>query len=153
VNPPLRTSEDALALLAALRDGTIDCVATDHAPHAPVEKEVPWEAAPNGTLGLETAFPALYGGLVVPGVLDLETLIQRMTAGPARAFGLPVPRIAVGAPADLALWDLAERYVVQESDLRSRSRNSAFLGRPVQGRCLLTLAGGTLAHQLREVAA
>jgi dihydroorotase len=153
MSPPLAAEAHRQALVEALRDGTVDCVATDHAPHAPVEKEVPWEAAPNGTLGLETAFPALYGGLVVPGVLDLETLIQRMTAGPARAFGLPVPRIAVGAPADLALWDLDERYVVQESDLRSRSRNSAFLGRPVQGRCLLTLAGGTLAHQLREVAA
>jgi dihydroorotase len=153
MSPPLAAEHHRQALVEALRDGTVDCVATDHAPHAPVEKEVPWEAAPNGTLGLETAFPALYGGLVVPGVLDLETLIQRMTAGPARAFGLPVPRIAVGAPADLALWDLAERYVVQESDLRSRSRNSAFLGRPVQGRCLLTLAGGTVAHQLREVAA
>ena len=69
-----------------------------------------------------------------------------MTAGPARAFGLPRPRIAVGEPADLALWDLRERYIVGESDLRSRSRNSAFLGREVQGRCLLTLAGGQVAH-------
>jgi dihydroorotase len=153
MSPPLASERHRKALVEALRDGTVDCVATDHAPHAPVEKEVPWEAAPNGTLGLETAFPALYGGLVVPGVLDLETLVQRLTAGPARAFGLERPRIATGAPADVSLWNLDERYVVSEADLRSRSRNSAFLGRPVQGRCLLTLSGGTLAHQLREVAA
>ena len=74
MSPPLAAERHRQALVEALRDGTVDCVATDHAPHAPVEKEVPWEAAPNGTLGLETAFPALYGGLVVPGVLDLETL-------------------------------------------------------------------------------
>ena len=97
-------------------------------------------------IGLETAFPALVAGLVEPGIVALELIVERMTAGPARAFGLQRPRIAVGAEADLALWDLRERYTVSEDDLHSRSRNCAFLGREVQGRCLLTLAGGRTAH-------
>jgi dihydroorotase len=153
MNPPLAAEDDRRALVEALRDGTIACVGTDHAPHAREEKEVPFEAAPNGVIGLEVAFPALYGGLVVPGVLALETLVTRMTAGPASAFGLPGPRLAVGEPADLALWDLEERYVVGEDDLRSRSANCAFLGREVQGRCLLTVVAGRIAHQAARVAA
>ena len=92
MSPPLAAERDRQALIAALRDGTIDCVATDHAPHAREEKEVPFEAAANGTIGLETAFPALYHGLVEPGLLELATLVTRMTDGPARAFGLRVPR-------------------------------------------------------------
>ncbi len=96
MNPPLRTEVDRAALLEALRDGTICCVATDHAPHARHEKDAPFEEAPFGVTGLETAFAALYTHLVVPGALPLETLLERMSAGPARAFGLPVPRIAVG---------------------------------------------------------
>jgi dihydroorotase len=104
-------------------------------------------------IGLETAFPALVAGLVEPGVLPLALIVERMTAGPARAFGLERPRIAVGAEADLALWDLRERWVVGEHDLHSRSRNCAFLGRELQGRCLLTLAGGRSAHARTAVAA
>ncbi len=100
MSPPLARERDRRALIDALRDGAIDCVATDHAPHAPEEKDVPFEAAANGTTGLETAFPALYRGLVEPGLLDLATLVTRMTSGPARAFGLETPRIAVGAPAN-----------------------------------------------------
>jgi len=146
MSPPLAAESHRQALIEGLRDGTIDCVATDHAPHHPAEKEVPFPAAPNGVIGLETAFPALMLGLVEPGVVSLELIVERMTAGPARAFGLPRPRIAVGAEADLALWDLRERYTVGEGDLHSRSRNCAFLGREVQGRCLLTLAGGRTAH-------
>ena len=153
MSPPLAAEPHRQALVEALRDGTIDCVGTDHAPHARLEKEVPFEAAPNGTIGLETAFAALYGGLVAAGSLDLATLITRMTAGPARAFGLPVPRIEPGAPADLALWDLRERWVVSEGDLHSRSANSCFLGREVQGRCMLTLVGGMVAHRALVVAA
>ena len=146
MNPPLAAEAHRAALVAALADGTIDCVATDHAPHHPAEKEVPWEAAPNGVIGLESAFPALYAGLVVPGLLPLATLITRMTEGPARAFGLPIPRICVGEPANLALWDLAHRYRFTEADIHSKSRNSAFLGTELQGRCLLTLAAGAVAH-------
>jgi dihydroorotase len=147
MSPPLAAEHHRQALVEGLRDGTVDCVATDHAPHHPAEKEVPFPAAPNGVIGLETAFPALVHGLVEPGVVSLELIVRRMTAGPARAFGLECPRIAVGAVADLALWDLRERFVAEEGDLRSRSRNCAFLGRELQGRCLLTLAGGQIAHR------
>ena len=108
---------------------------------------MPFPAAPNGVIGLETAFPALVHGLVEPGVVTLELIVERMTAGPARAFGLPRPRLAVGCEADLALWDLRERFTVSEDGIVSRSRNCAFLGREVQGRCLLTLAGGRIAHR------
>ena len=153
MNPPLRAEADRQALIEGLRDGTIDCIATDHAPHHPAEKELPFPAAPNGVIGLETAFPALVLGLIEPGIVPLEVIVERMTAGPARAFGLPRPRLAVGAEADLALWDLRERYTVSESDLHSRSRNCAFLGREVQGRCLLTLAAGRTAHGAKAVAA
>jgi dihydroorotase len=153
MSPPLAAASDRTALIDALRDGTVDCVATDHAPHAREEKEVPFEAAANGTIGLETAFPALYHGLVEPGLVDLATLVVRMTSGPARAFGLRTPRIATGEPANLSLWDLDERYTVSESDLRSRSRNSAFLGREVAGRCRLTVASGQVAHRLAAVTA
>jgi dihydroorotase len=147
MSPPLAAEPHRQALIEGLRDGTVDCIATDHAPHHPAEKEVPFPAAPNGVIGLETAFPALVAGLVEPGIVTLELIVERMTAGPARAFGLQRPRIAVGAEADLALWDLRERYTVSEADLHSRSRNCAFLGRGVQGRCLLTLAGGRTAHR------
>ena len=146
MSPPLAAEPHRQALIAGLRDGTIDCIATDHAPHHPAEKEVPFPAAPNGVIGLETAFPALVHGLVEPGIVALELIVERMTAGPARAFGLPRPRIAAGSEADLALWDLRERYSVGEDDLYSRSSNCAFLGREVQGRCLLTVAGGRIAH-------
>ena len=103
MNPPLRTEADRAALLAALVDGTIEAIATDHAPHSREEKDVPFEAAPFGVTGLETAFAALYTSLVQPGLLPLETLLERMSAGPARIFGLDRPRIAVGAPANLVL--------------------------------------------------
>src|SRR6185369_8244826 len=107
MNPPLRAATDRIALVEALRDGTIEAVATDHAPHARHEKEVPFEAAPFGVTGLETAFAVLYSELVEPGLLPLATLLERMSAGPARIFGLDRPRIATGAPANLVLLDTA----------------------------------------------
>src|SRR5207302_7181968 len=97
MNPPLRAEEDRRALIAGLRDGTITAVATDHAPHARHEKEVPFEAAPFGVTGLETAFSALHTQLVEPRLLKLETLLERMSAGPARVYGLDAPSVAVGA--------------------------------------------------------
>ena len=113
MNPPLRTEADRRALIEGLRSGTIDCVATDHAPHARDEKEVPFEQAPMGTTGLETAFAALHTELVVPGVLPLGLLVERLTAGGA-LFGLAVPRIAVGEPANLVLVDLDAEWEVGE---------------------------------------
>ncbi len=147
MNPPLRSEEDRLALLDALRDGTIAAIATDHAPHAPEEKDVPFEAAPFGVTGLETAFAALYTHLVLPGVLRLETLLERLSAGPAAIFGLERPRIAVGAPANLTLLDLDGRWRVKSTGFRSRSANSWLLGKRLHGRVRLTVAAGRVVHE------
>ena len=147
MNPPLRSRDDRSALIAGLRDGTIGCVATDHAPHAKHEKEVPFEAAPFGVTGLETAFSALYTHLVVPGLVKLETLLERMSAGPARAYGLDAPRIAAGAPANLTLLDLNASRRVAEADFRSRSANSWLLGETVKGQVRLTIAAGRVAFE------
>ncbi|MGE5689031.1 MAG: dihydroorotase [Pseudomonadota bacterium] len=146
MNPPLRAEVDRTALLAALRSGTIAAIASDHAPHARHEKDVPFEAAPFGVTGLETAFAALHTHLVEPGLLDLETLLTRMSDGPARAFGLTPPRIEVGARANLVLLDLAAAWRVEEAAFRSRSANSWLLGRTLRGRVLLTVADGTTAY-------
>ena len=146
MNPPLRADEDRKALLEALRDGTIACVATDHAPHSREEKEAPFEDAPFGVTGLETSFAVLYTELVQTGVLPLETLLERMSAGPARALGLPEPRLEVGARANLVLLDLEAEWKVEEGGFRSRSSNSWLLGRTLRGRVLKTVADGRLVH-------
>jgi dihydroorotase len=142
MNPPLRAEEDRRALISALRDGTIGAVATDHAPHATHEKEVPFEEAPFGVTGLETAFSALYTHLVLPGVLGLETVLERMSAGPARALGLDEPRIEVGARANLVALDLDAEWCVTEDGFRSRSQNSWLLGQTLRGRVVRTVADG-----------
>ncbi len=146
MNPPLRAEADRLALVEALRDGTISCVATDHAPHSREEKEAPFEEAPFGVTGLETAFAALYTHLVEPGLLPLETLLERMSAGPARAFGLPEPRVEVGVRANLVLLDLEQEWTVEEAGFRSRSVNSWLLGERLRGVVLKTVADGRLVH-------
>jgi dihydroorotase len=146
MNPPLRSDGDRTALLDALRDGTIGAVATDHAPHARHEKEVPFEEAPFGVTGLETAFAALYTQLVEPGVLPLATLLERMSAGPARIYGLEPPRIEVGAPANLVLLDLDAAWHVDEGSFRSKSANSWLLGAKLRGRVLQTVAAGKLVY-------
>jgi dihydroorotase len=148
MNPPLRTEEDRRALIDALRSGVIDCVATDHAPHARHEKEVPFEQAPMGTTGLETAFAALFTELVVTGDLELSTVIERMTAG-AALYDLPTPSIAPGQPANLCLVDLEAKYEVGGDGYASRSHNSCFHGRTLHGRVLLTVAAGAVAYQAR----
>jgi dihydroorotase len=145
MNPPLRSEQDRAALLDAVRDGSIAAIATDHAPHSPEEKEVPFESAPFGVTGLETAFSVLYTDLVEPGVLPLETLLERMSAGPAAIFGLERPRIATGAPANLTLLDLAGSWRVKADGFRSRSSNSWLLGRRLSGRVVLTVAAGRVA--------
>jgi dihydroorotase len=147
MNPPLRSADDRAALLDGLRDGTIAAVATDHAPHARHEKEVPFEAAPFGVTGLETAFASLYTYLVEPGLLPLETLLERMSAGPARAYGLERPRIAEGAKANLVLLDTETTWRVDENTFRSRSANSWLLGRTLEGRPRLTVAAGKVVHE------
>ena len=146
MNPPLRGEADRRALVEALRDGTIACVATDHAPHSREEKEAPFEEAPFGVTGLETAFAALNTHLVAPGLVPLETLLARMSSGPAQALGLPEPRLEVGARANLVLLDLEEEWTVAESGFRSRSANSWLLGKRLRGRVLKTVADGRVVH-------
>jgi dihydroorotase len=147
MNPPLRDADDRAALVDGLRDGTIQAVATDHAPHARHEKEVPFEAAPFGVTGLETAFSALHTHLVEPGLVSLETLLERMSSGPAGIYGLPAPRIAVGEPANLVLLDLTASRRVEADEFRSRSANSWLLGERVTGNVRMTLAAGRVVHE------
>ena len=108
---------------------------------------MPFEAAPFGVTGLETAFAALYTSLVEPGVLPLETVLERMSAGPARVYGLARPRIAVGAPANLVLLDAAATWRVEEGEFRSRSANSWLLGQTLKGRVRMTVAAGKVVHE------
>ena len=147
MNPPLRSADDREALRDALRRGAITCVATDHAPHARHEKDVPFEDAPFGVTGLETAFAALHTHLVIPGVMSLETVLERMSAGPARAFGLDEPRIEVGARANLVSLDLDAEWTVAEDSFRSLSANSWLLGETLRGRILQTVADGRLVYE------
>jgi dihydroorotase len=147
MNPPLRSADDRAALVDGLRDGTICAVATDHAPHARHEKDVPFEEAPFGVTGLETAFAALNTHLVAPGLLTLATLVERMSAGPARAFGLESPRIAVGACANLVLLDTASAWRVVEEGFRSRSANSWLLGQTLKGAVRMTVAAGRIVFE------
>jgi dihydroorotase len=149
--PPLATDADRRALIEGLRSGVIDCLATDHAPHAREEKEVPFEQAPMGSTGLETAFAALHTGLVLAGAIELTLLVERLSAG-AALYELPTPTIAVGQPANLALVDLDAKWVAGEEGWQSRSENCCFAGRTLQGRVLMTLAAGTIVHRHRTLA-
>jgi dihydroorotase len=148
MNPPLRTEDDRSALIEALRDGTIAAIATDHAPHSPEEKDVPFESAPFGVTGLETSFASLYTYLIEPGVLALETVLERMSAGPAAIFGLDRPRIAVGAQANLTLIDTEASWRVKPERFQSRSQNSWLLGKRLRSRVRLTIAAGRVVHEL-----
>jgi dihydroorotase len=151
MNPPLRSDGDRQALIEALRSGTIDCIATDHAPHAREEKEQPFEVAPMGVTGLETAFAAIHTHLVLPGVLPLELIVERMTSG-CEPFGLTVPKIAPGARADIVLVDLDAEWEVGEAGYESRSANNAFAGQRLTGRVRMTVADGIVAYRERSFA-
>ena len=149
MNPPLRTEADRQALIEGLRDGTIDCVATDHAPHAAEEKEVPFEQAAMGVTGLETAFAALHTHLVLPGTIELGLLVERMSGG-AEPFGIERSSLAPGSEANIALCDLSAKWTVGELGYESRSSNSWCAGEELTGRVLMTLAGGLVAYRLRS---
>jgi dihydroorotase len=151
MNPPLRTESDRRALIDGLRSGVIACIATDHAPHARHEKEVPFEQAPMGTTGLETAFPALFTELVVTGELELGLVVERLTAGGA-LYGLPIPRIAPGESANLVMIDLDASFEVGASGYVSRSSNCCFHGRTLLGQVQLTVADGRVAHRAATIA-
>jgi dihydroorotase len=145
MNPPLRSEEDRQALIEGVRDGTIAAIATDHAPHAAYEKDVLFEEAPFGVTGLETAFAVLHTRLVEPGILSLGTVLERLSAGPARVYGLEPPRIAVGAPANLVVLDLEATWCVADDEFRSRSANSWLLGSTLKGKVVQTVADGKIA--------
>jgi dihydroorotase len=149
MNPPLRSEADRQALIEGLCDGTIECVATDHAPHAAEEKEVPFEQAAMGVTGLETAFAALHTELVLPGMIELGLLVERL-AGGAAPFDLDRPTLAPGSEANVALCDLTAEWTVGEEGYESRSQNSWCAGRKLTGRVLMTVAGGQVAYRLRS---
>jgi dihydroorotase len=145
MNPPLRSEADRQALIDGIKDGTIAAIATDHAPHAAYEKDVPFEEAPFGVTGLETAFAVLNTRLVEPGILPLATVLERLSAGPARIYGLERPGIAVGAPANLVVLDLETTWCVAHDEFRSRSANSWLLGSTLKGKVVQTVADGKIA--------
>ncbi len=149
MNPPLRSEDDRQALLEGLRDGTVDCIATDHAPHSADEKEVPYEQAAMGVTGLETAFAAIHTDLVATGVLELATVVEKLGAGGV-PFGIPRASLAPGSEANVALCDLGAEWTVGEDGYESRSQNSWCAGRTLTGRVLITLAAGSVAYRLRS---
>lgn len=150
MNPPLREEEDRLALVEALLDGTVDAIATDHAPHAPELKAKGIARAPFGIIGMESAFPVVYTRLVRPGLLGLQRLVELLTTGPAAIGRVPGGALAEGSPAELNLIDLTQPFTFDESLIRSRSRNCPFLGWEVRGRILATVAGGRMIRHEPE---
>jgi dihydroorotase len=146
MNPPLRTWDDVQAIKEGLRDGTIDVIATDHAPHATQEKQQDFTEAPFGIVGLETAL-SLTLGLVDEGVLSLEQAVTKLTAAPAEAFGLKKGTLSVGADADIAIVDAQEQWEVDPSKFKSKSRNTPFVGWKVKGRVKTTIVGGRVVFE------
>jgi dihydroorotase len=149
MNPPLREESDRQALIEGLRDGTVECIATDHAPHQPEEKDVPFEQAAMGVTGLETTFAALHTELVLPGTIDLALLVERMGGG-AEPFDLERSSLAPGSEANVVLCDLGAEWTVGEDGYESRSAHSWCAGRTLTGRVLMTVAAGQVAFRLRS---
>jgi dihydroorotase len=147
MNPPLRSAEDVRAVQEGLADGTLDCIATDHAPHSPVEKDLEFDQAANGIVGLETAF-AVCLGLVRKGALSERRLVEALTSAPARVFGLPGGSLARGAPADVAVLDPAAEWKVDPERFHSKGRYTPWKGALLTGRCVATLVDGALVHEL-----
>ncbi|MEA3364748.1 MAG: dihydroorotase [Candidatus Hydrogenedentes bacterium] len=145
MNPPLREAEDVEAIKEGLRDGTIDCIATDHAPHTPTEKDVEFDYAPFGIVGLETSLGLVITELVEPGVLTLEQAIGLMTYAPARILDLPAGKLEEGGPADVTIFDPKAEWTVDPAAFLSRSRNTPFAGRTLHGRVKATLCDGRFA--------
>lgn len=147
VNPPLRSEDDRLGVLAAVLDGTLDCIATDHAPHHYDEKEQAFDDAPFGLIGLETAVGVSITQLVEGEGFAIRDLIDRMSTAPARAFGLEAGTLVKGAPGDVTILDPAARWTVDARAFRSRSRNTPFDGRDLVGRAMVTVVGGRVAFR------
>jgi dihydroorotase len=147
MNPPLREPADVAALGQALQDGVIDCIASDHAPHAYDEKEAAFDEAPFGVVGLETAFGVVHTALVQGGVLTLPQLLARMSTAPAEVFHLPGGSLALGAVADVCVLDVTAPWVVRSAEFQSKSRNTPFAGRELVGRAAVTLVAGRVVYE------
>jgi dihydroorotase len=148
MNPPLRTAEDVAELQEAVRDGTIDLVATDHAPHHYDEKEREFADAPNGIVGLETALAVVVTHLVVPGIIDFPTLVERMSVAPARVFGVSGGTLRRGSVADITVFDPAHSWTVDPESFLSKGRNSPWRGKQLRGRATCTVVGGRVVFRL-----
>jgi dihydroorotase len=146
MNPPLRSEPDRLATIEAIADGTIDCLVTDHAPHTEDDKRQPFEMAPFGIVGLETALALTLTGLVRPGHLTLARALELWTEAPRRVFGLPEVRLAAGSPADLALIDPDAEWTVDPAAFYSKGRSTPFAGMRLTGRVLATFCDGEITH-------
>lgn len=150
MNPPLRSEMHRRALIEGIADGTVDAIATDHAPHHFDEKNVEFDLAPFGVTGLETAFAVCYEQLVTAGVIDLARLVALFTSGPAGVFNLPGGTLRAGALGDVTLLDLDARWEVTRGAFLSKAANSPFAGKTLQGRAVTTIVGGTVRHDIRE---
>ena len=150
MNPPLRTADDVAALQQAVRDGTIDVIATDHAPHHYDEKKREFADAPNGIVGLETALAVNITWLVAPGIIDLPLLIERMSCAPSRVYKLSGGTLRRGAPADVTVFDPETTWVVEPSRFKSKGRNTPYAGHTLQGRARFTLVGGRVVYRADE---
>jgi dihydroorotase len=152
MKPPLRGRADVEACRAAVRDGTIDCFVTDHAPHGRESKEYEFQQAPFGIIGLETALPLFIEALITPGLIDWPHLVRCMATRPAQLLGVPGGNLAAGQVADVTLIDPQEEWTVDVNEMRSKSRNSPFDGRRVRGRAVGTLVGGEWRHRAGRLA-
>ena len=150
MKPPLRSEKDRLACIEALIDGTIDCIATDHAPHADFEKVREFDQAPFGIIGFETAFPALYHHLVKPGIVMLERVVEAYSTAPARLLGLPDNELKAGNVADIVIVDLQAQSDISEEFILSKSKNSPWLGHSLSGKIISTFMDGQISWQESE---
>ncbi|MDO4862756.1 MAG: dihydroorotase [Ruminococcus sp.] len=148
MNPPLRTPEDVKAIIAAIKDGTIDCIITDHAPHTAKEK-ADFETAPNGVVGLETSLAATLTALYHMGEISLNKVVELMCVNPRRILGLEVPAIQVGKTADLVIADIGRKWTVEPDKLHSKSHNTVFKGMTLTGKPLVTISKGVIRYDAR----
>ena len=147
LNPPFRTEEDRLAIIEGLKDGTIDVIATDHAPHAKEEKEKSITEAPSGMIGLETAFSLAVMHLVNEAGMSLSNVVSKLTVNPAKLYGFDRGTLTVGKAADIAIADINEKWIVKEEDFKSKSHNSPFIGEELTGRIKMTICDGKVVYK------
>ena len=146
MNPPIRSEEDRLALVEGLKDGTIDCIATDHAPHSEEEKSRGLEKSAMGVVGIETAFPVVYTKLVKTGILPIETVIKALTTNPKQRFKIG-NSLEVGNPADFTVFDLESEYEINPKDFLSKGRATPFENQKVYGKCKMTICSGKIVYK------